>query len=163
MSDPSPLLRAAAINSFNFTAWGQDNSFSWVFASAARAGVPPDVTLRHWRSELAAHAQTNRLVAFGGLCSDSLGTVAFVHDMLVQVRRVGPQRSPFCPPPPSSLPIRHLRVKRGFCASFRRGPPTNRHPLRACACAGRYLCPQLLLDALSGRVRWLAALGGRST
>jgi hypothetical protein len=56
-----------------------------VFASAVRAGVAPEVTLAHWRSSLAVNARTNRLVAFGGLCSDSLGAVAFVHDMLVQV------------------------------------------------------------------------------
>jgi hypothetical protein len=42
------------------------------------------VSLGHWHRELAASARTNRLVAFGGLCSDSLGAVAFVHDMLVQ-------------------------------------------------------------------------------
>ena len=62
----------------------QDNSFSWNYAAAARAGVPPDAILAEWRRELGANLKTNRLVAFGGLCSDSLGAVAFVHDMLVQ-------------------------------------------------------------------------------
>ncbi len=47
--------------------------------------MAPDVILTHWRSALVNGAsRTNRLVAYGGLCSDSLGAVAFVHDMLVQ-------------------------------------------------------------------------------
>lgn len=84
LSEPNATLRAAALNTFNYTAWGQDNAFSWVFASAARAGVAPDTILTHWRQSLANNARPNRLVAFGGLCSDSLGAVAYVHDMLVQ-------------------------------------------------------------------------------
>jgi hypothetical protein len=84
MSEPNATLAAAALNAFAHVAWGQDNSFSWVYASAARAGVPPDTVLAIWRRELTANLKTNRLVAFGGLCSDSLGAVAFVHDMLVQ-------------------------------------------------------------------------------
>ena len=137
LSDPSPLLRAAAINSFNFTAWGQDNSFSWVFASAARAGVLPDVTLRHWRSELAAHAQTNRLVAFGGLCSDSLGAVAFIHDMLVQVRRVGPRLVP-CPsyPPRDSAGTRGVSAPLSGVARQRVGIVHQPAHARGAACLG---------------------------
>ena len=84
LSEPNATLAAAALNVFNFTPWTQDNSFSWMYASAARAGVPPDEVLRRWRAELIPNLKTNRLVAFGGLCSDSLGAVAFVHDMLVQ-------------------------------------------------------------------------------
>ena len=84
LSEANATLAAAALNSFNSTSWGQANSFSWMYASAARAGVPPDVALAHWRGELRATAKPNRLVAFSGLCSDSLGAIAFVHDMLVQ-------------------------------------------------------------------------------
>jgi len=84
MSEPNATLAAAALNTFAHVSWGQDNSFSWVYASAVRAGVPPDTFLPIWRRELTANMKTNRLVAFGGLCSDSLGAVAFVHDMLVQ-------------------------------------------------------------------------------
>ena len=84
MSESNATLVSAALNTFAHVAWSQDNSFSWVFAAAARAGVPPDTTLALWRRELTANLKTNRLVAFGGLCSDSLGAVAFVHDMLVQ-------------------------------------------------------------------------------
>jgi hypothetical protein len=84
MSESNATMASAALNTFKHVAWGQDNSFSWVFAAAARAGVPPDTTLTLWRRELLANLKTNRLVAFGGLCSDSLGAVAFVHDMLVQ-------------------------------------------------------------------------------
>jgi len=84
LSEPNATLALAALSTFDHTSWGQDNSFSWMYASAARAGVAPDAFLRRWRSELTVNAKTNRLVAFGGLCSDSLGAVAFVHDMLVQ-------------------------------------------------------------------------------
>jgi hypothetical protein len=83
MSEPNATLVAAALNTFNWTQWNQGNSFSWVYAAAARAGVPPDTTLGLWRKELRGQLKTNRLVAFSGLCSDSLGAVAFVHDMLV--------------------------------------------------------------------------------
>lgn len=83
MSEPNATLVAAALNTFNFTNWGQDNSFSWVYSAAARAGIPPDRILGIWRKELGANLKTNHLVAFGGLCSDSLGAMAFVHDMLM--------------------------------------------------------------------------------
>lgn len=83
LSDPNATLLAAANATFLLTAWGQANSFSWVYASAARAGWPPADTLRHFQGALRA-ARPNRLVAFGGLCSDSLGAVAYVHDALVQ-------------------------------------------------------------------------------
>ena len=82
MSEGNATLAAAALNTFTHVSWGQDNSFSWVYAAAARAGVPPDTALPIWRRELAANLKTNRLVAFGGLCSDSLGAVAYIHDML---------------------------------------------------------------------------------
>jgi len=84
LSEPNATLAAAALNAFAHAAWGQDNSFSWVYAAAARAGVPPTDFLARWRAELANNLKTNRLVAFGGLCSDSLGAVALVHDMLAQ-------------------------------------------------------------------------------
>jgi hypothetical protein len=84
LSEANATLAAAALATFDSVSWGQDNSFSWMYASAARAGVAPDRTLAHWRAELLVGLRTNRLVAFGGLCSDSLGAVAFVHDMLVQ-------------------------------------------------------------------------------
>jgi hypothetical protein len=89
LSEPNAALLAAANATFTLTAWGQDNSFSWVYAAAARAGWPPADTLRRFRKELAGGAgggvaRPNRLVAFGGLCSDSLGAVAYVHDALVQ-------------------------------------------------------------------------------
>jgi hypothetical protein len=83
MSEPNATLVAAALNTFNYTAWGQDNSFSWVYSAAARAGIAPDRTLGIWRKELSANLMTNHLVSFGGLCSDSLGAMAFVHDMLM--------------------------------------------------------------------------------
>ena len=84
LSEANATLAAAALATFDSVSWGQDNSFSWMYASAARAGVAPDRTLAHWRAELLVSYRTNRLVAFGGLCSDSLGAIAFVHDMLVQ-------------------------------------------------------------------------------
>ena len=89
MSESNATLLAAANNTFTLTAWTQDNSFSWVFASAARIGWPPADTLSRFKSVLSSGAgggvnRTNRLVAFGGLCSDSLGAMAYVHDMMVQ-------------------------------------------------------------------------------
>jgi hypothetical protein len=84
MSEQNSTLVAAAQNTFKWAPWYQDNSFSWIFASAARAGIAPDVILGIWQPYLIRNMKTNRLVAFGGLCSDSLGAVAFVHDMLVQ-------------------------------------------------------------------------------
>lgn len=83
LSESNATLVAAALNTFNFTAWTQDNSFSWMYSSAARAGVAPDTILRRWRAELISNLKTNHLVSFGGLCSDSLGAVAFIHDMLI--------------------------------------------------------------------------------
>lgn len=84
LSEPNATLAAAALATFNFTQWSQDNSFSWSYSAAARAGVPPDHFLPIWRKELTSNLKTNRLVAFGGLCSDSLGAAALVHDLLVQ-------------------------------------------------------------------------------
>ena len=89
MSDANATLLVAANATFTLTAWSQFNSFSWVYASAARVGWPPADTLRRFQAELASGAgggtsRTNRLVAFNGLCSDSLGAVAYVHDALVQ-------------------------------------------------------------------------------
>lgn len=89
MSEPNATLLAAANNTFTLTSWTQDNSFSWVYASAARIGWPPADTLSRFKSALSTGAggglnRTNRLVAFGGLCSDSLGAMAYVHDMMVQ-------------------------------------------------------------------------------
>jgi len=84
MSHSNTTLLAAANATFELTAWGQDNSFSWVYASAARIGWPPADTLRRFQAELRSNSRPNRLVAFGGLCSDSLGAVAYVHDALVQ-------------------------------------------------------------------------------
>lgn len=84
MSEPNATLLAAANNTFLFTNWLQDNGFSWTFAAAARSGHPPSLILPHWHKALSTGKRTNRLVAYGGLCSDSLGAVAFVHDMLVQ-------------------------------------------------------------------------------
>jgi hypothetical protein len=83
-TEKNATLVAAARNAFNHTAWGQDNSFSWVYAAAARSTWPLETTLATWRRELRASQKTNRLVAFGGLCSDSLGAIAYIHDMLVQ-------------------------------------------------------------------------------
>jgi hypothetical protein len=83
LSEPNATLAAAALNVFNFTPWTQDNSFSWMYSAAARAGYAPDDLLRRWRSELVPNLKTNRLVSFGGLCSDSLGAAAFVHDLLM--------------------------------------------------------------------------------
>ena len=84
LSDPNATMVLAALNTFNFTSWDQDNAFSWMYSAAARAGVSPDIFLHHWRTELGSNLKTNRLVSFGGLCSDSLGAIAFIHDMLVQ-------------------------------------------------------------------------------
>lgn len=57
---------------------------SWVFSSAVRAGVAPSVIFPRWYSSLHTQSRRNRMVAFAGLCSDSLGAVAFIHDMCVQ-------------------------------------------------------------------------------
>ena len=84
LSEPNATLALAALNSFNYTSWGQANSFSWMYASASRAGVPPDTILARWRGEVRATVKSNGLISFSGLCSDSLGAIAFVHDMLVQ-------------------------------------------------------------------------------
>ena len=59
------------------------NQFSWMYSAAARAGYPPDQLLRPWRPELVPNLKPNRLVSFGGLCSDSLGAAAFIHDLLM--------------------------------------------------------------------------------
>lgn len=84
LSHPDAALVAAANATFQLTAWTQDNSFSWVYAAAARAGWPPSDILARFTAALASHARGNRLIAWGGLCSDSLGGVAYVHDALVQ-------------------------------------------------------------------------------
>lgn len=85
MSTPNQALITAAQNALKYQNWGQDNSFSWVYSAAARSGVSPSTIFRQWHAELAsALSRPNRLVAFGGLCSDSLGAIVFIHDTLVQ-------------------------------------------------------------------------------
>lgn len=100
LSEANATLLDAALNSFNQTAWAQDNSFNWVFPAATRAGVPPSTTLSHWHGSLAAHARPNRLLAWGGACSDTLGAAQFPVDMLVQWNLLPADLPPPLPPAP---------------------------------------------------------------
>lgn len=84
LSEQNATLLDAALGSFNLTAWTQANSFNWVHSAAARAGVPPSGFLSHWHASLTAHARPNRLIAWSGACSDTLGAAQFPVDMLVQ-------------------------------------------------------------------------------
>lgn len=87
LSEDNATLAAAALATFDFAPFSQDNAFSWVFSAAARAGVAPNVTQAHWRRSLNTQpVRENRLYAWGGLCSDSLGAVQYIVDMLVQGR-----------------------------------------------------------------------------
>ena len=83
-SEPNATLLQAAWNALDAQQWGQDNSFSWVFSSAARVSYNLTTTIHKWEQELTNNLKMNRLVSFGGLCSDSLGAAQFVTDMLVQ-------------------------------------------------------------------------------
>lgn len=84
MSDPNTTMVTAAQNALEFANWGQDNSFSWVFSTAARVGYNITTTFQRWNTEINTYMKTNRLISFGGLCSDSLGAIQFVHDVLAQ-------------------------------------------------------------------------------
>ena len=87
LSEADGALAGAALASATLAPYRQDNSFSWVFSAAARAGVAPNATLARWRAGLLTPpVRANRLLAWGGLCSDSLGAVQYVVDMLVQGR-----------------------------------------------------------------------------
>jgi hypothetical protein len=84
MGDPNATLVAAALNSFKFTAWTQSNSFNWVYSAAARIGLPPEQWLPRLRAQVASLVHPNGLIAWGGACSDTLGTMQAVTDALVQ-------------------------------------------------------------------------------
>lgn len=83
-SEPNGTLIQAAWNALDAQQWGQSNTFSWVYSSAARVGYNLSTTIHKWESQLSSTLKTNRLISFGGLCSDSLGAAQFVTDMLVQ-------------------------------------------------------------------------------
>jgi hypothetical protein len=85
MSEADPELLEAAQVAVNQTAWTQANSFSWVYSSAARVGLPLTTVFTHWHNALNMSAmKTNFLYSYSGLCSDALGIIQFVHDMMMQ-------------------------------------------------------------------------------
>jgi hypothetical protein len=84
LSHPNQTLIQAAHNALDFQSWSQSNSFAWVYSSAARVGYNLTTTLAKWTSAISGNPRPNRLMAYGGLCSDSLGAAQFLVDLLVQ-------------------------------------------------------------------------------
>jgi hypothetical protein len=70
LSEPNATLLAAAAASFEWAAWFNSNSMSYVFSGAARVGIPPSVFLPQWHKLLAVReiqCTCSCLVALTGL------------------------------------------------------------------------------------------------
>jgi hypothetical protein len=81
---PNQTLVLAAQNALDHQSWTQDNTQAWLYAAASRVGYNLTTLWTRWEGILASQLKTNRLISFGGLCSDSLGMAQFVQDALVQ-------------------------------------------------------------------------------
>lgn len=116
LSEPNATLLAAGQNSMNYTAWQQGNSFSWVFSAAARMATPPEVYLPQWQQQM-ARMRPNRIVVYDGLCSDTLGAVQFVVDLLVQGQEGFLRLFPPSFPSNASAAFSNLRMRGAFLVS----------------------------------------------